>query len=108
MLENWCWDPSILHGLSRYYSYLSPTYKAAWQAENRATKGTAAGKVSLEVLKEFAKARNMRGVTKMRGLLAMAMAMAKFDMSIHGARSVGEAGEMEMDLVRFISVLGER
>ncbi|PSK34054.1 Saccharolysin [Elsinoe australis] len=30
MLENWCWTPSQLRSLSKHYSYLSDSYKAAW------------------------------------------------------------------------------
>lgn len=31
MLENWCWTPSQLRSLSKHYSYLSESYKSAWQ-----------------------------------------------------------------------------
>lgn len=39
MLENWCWTPSQLKSLSKHYSYLSDSYKTAWQesAGNSAT-----------------------------------------------------------------------
>ncbi|KAE9368858.1 thimet oligopeptidase [Stipitochalara longipes BDJ] len=83
MLENWCWDPSILHTLSRHYSYLSPEYKAAWQAENPKAMQPPE-KAPLELLKEFAKTRNMRGGSRTRGLLAT----AKFDFA--GEMDLGE------------------
>ena len=31
MLENWCWTPSQLKSLSKHYSYVSPSYKEAWE-----------------------------------------------------------------------------
>jgi metallopeptidase MepB len=37
MLENWCWTPSQLKGLSRHYSYLSPEFKAAYEEEAGST-----------------------------------------------------------------------
>lgn len=37
MLENWCWTPSQLKGLSKHYSYLSPTYRAAYQESAEGT-----------------------------------------------------------------------
>lgn len=33
MLENWCWTPSQLKGLSRHYSTLSPEYLQGWQEQ---------------------------------------------------------------------------
>lgn len=30
MLENWCWTPSILKGISNHYSYLPP-YRQLWE-----------------------------------------------------------------------------
>ena len=31
MLENWCWDLSLLEKMSRHYSYLSPEYYEVWK-----------------------------------------------------------------------------
>jgi metallopeptidase MepB len=36
MLENWCWTPSQIKSLSKHWSYLSPDYKAAWEASGEA------------------------------------------------------------------------
>lgn len=91
MLENWCWDPSILRSLSRYYSYLSPEYKDAWGAENPESRQPQE-KAPLELLEGFAKTRNMRGASKMMQLLAL----SKFDMLFHSASSVKEAEKMDL------------
>ncbi|KAF4552950.1 Peptidase family M3-like protein 1 [Elsinoe fawcettii] len=37
MLENWCWTPSQLRSLSKHYSYLSDSYKAAWSESAKST-----------------------------------------------------------------------
>lgn len=34
MLENWCWTPSQLRGLSHHWSYLSPEYKEVYLAHS--------------------------------------------------------------------------
>ncbi|GAD95132.1 metallopeptidase MepB [Paecilomyces variotii No. 5] len=36
MLENWCWDPSVLRALGQHYSTLSPEYFEAWRADTDA------------------------------------------------------------------------
>jgi Zn-dependent oligopeptidases len=37
MLENWCWEPSVLYALGRHYSTLSPEYLEAWREHTDAT-----------------------------------------------------------------------
>jgi metallopeptidase MepB len=91
MLENWCWNPSILNELSRHYSYLSPECRDAWQAGNHGAKQPPE-KAPMELLSTFTATRNMRGAAHMRNLLAS----ATFDMVIHGAKSVEEAEDMDL------------
>ena len=91
MLENWCWDPSILHSLSKHYSCLSPEYKSAWNAGNPEAVQPPE-KAPLEQLEKFAKTRNMRWGSRTRGLLAT----AKFDLLIHGAKNIEDAEKMDL------------
>jgi len=35
MLENWCWDPAFLTGLSQHYSYTSPEHLALWKQSSQ-------------------------------------------------------------------------
>ncbi|WYZ34033.1 hypothetical protein EsH8_I_000309 [Colletotrichum jinshuiense] len=42
MLENWCWTPSQLRGLSRHYSYLSEECLKSWRESSKAEHGEGA------------------------------------------------------------------
>lgn len=33
MLEEWCWVPSVLKGISKHYSYLSTEHFGAWKSQ---------------------------------------------------------------------------
>lgn len=81
MLENFCWDPIILHQISKHYSFLSPNYQSAWKSENSGL--SPCNKPSLELLEKLVATNK----ATLAPLTQRQIAFAKFDMAVHSASS---------------------
>ncbi|KAL2063751.1 hypothetical protein VTL71DRAFT_5556 [Oculimacula yallundae] len=82
MLENFCWDPSILHNLSKHYSQLSPEYMASWKAENP-SEAELPPKAPLELLQKLGASHKVT----LAPLTQRQISFSKFDMAIHSVSS---------------------
>jgi metallopeptidase MepB len=91
MLENWCWEPSVLLTLSHHYTHLSPEYMAAWKAANPGA-DVPPLKAPLQMVKSLGATRNLNLAAMTRTQLSL----ARFDLTIHGASSVEEVETMDI------------
>ncbi|KAG9235421.1 metallopeptidase MepB [Amylocarpus encephaloides] len=78
MLENWCWDPSILSRLSCHYSHLSPEYHRSWRAEHPYLRDTEE-RAPWELLEKFVATRTCNLALTMQRQLHLSI----FDRAIH-------------------------
>lgn len=91
MLENWCWDASILQRLSKHYTSLSPGYLTSWKGKHPEAK-TPEDKASLELLQEFVKGRE----NNLAFLTLKQIWLAEFDIAIHSAKNPSEVENMNL------------
>lgn len=91
MLENWCWVPSQLKGLSKHYSSISPDYLKEWQGK-AAGKAIPSGKIPDDVVESLVKSKNVNGSLYQLDLLHRCY----FDMKIHEPTSLQEIKDMDI------------
>jgi metallopeptidase MepB len=60
MLEHWCWIPERMKNLSHNYSYLSPEYKATWEAQ-ASGKSQPSEQISDEIVESLMKSKLIFG-----------------------------------------------
>ncbi|CZT52381.1 related to metallopeptidase MepB [Rhynchosporium secalis] len=82
MLENFCWDATILQKLSNHYSHLSPEYMASWKTDKRLEPKPSV-KAPLELLQKLDASRRVT----LAPLTQRQIAFSKFDMAIHSVSS---------------------
>ena len=92
MLENWCWEPSILQSLSCHYSYLSDDYYQTWKQKARdPDKEQPPKQIPLDLATQLADSRNFNAaISNLRQLH-----WSTFDMAIHTPSTHDEVEKMD-------------
>jgi metallopeptidase MepB len=91
MLERWCWLPERMKALSRHYSYLSPAYQEAWEAQADG-QARPEEKIPEDMLAALMHTKRVYGAQFQLHNLALAM----FDMQVHEPESRQALEEMGM------------
>ncbi|KAI9732964.1 MAG: hypothetical protein M1818_007397 [Claussenomyces sp. TS43310] len=82
MLENWCWEPSVLKSLSRHYSSLSSEYLKSWE-EQAEEKSGPPEKIPDEMIESLIRAKHVNVALSTLNQLHLSI----FDMTVHEPES---------------------
>ncbi|KAF2455061.1 metallopeptidase MepB [Lineolata rhizophorae] len=94
MLENWCWTPSQLRSLSQHYSYISSSYKEAYdEATNRANQPPE--HIPDDLIENLIKTKHVNDALFNLRQLHFGI----FDMTVHEQLSHQAAEDMEISLL---------
>ncbi|KAK4500398.1 hypothetical protein PRZ48_008587 [Zasmidium cellare] len=87
MLEQFFWDPKIIHGVSHHYSYISPEMRQAWLTSRGYGSGDTAPEIPLKISLEDATKLGAHEATRRVRRSLNELFFSTYDMLIHSPAS---------------------